>query len=156
MFLRCLNNLVISAFAFFMPLQVLEGGLCPLKKKTNKKNRPQQSIQARMMPVLKQEAAERWLVLNLVFSTFQPCILCVCVWCVCSVMSDSLWPHGGAHQAPLSMEFPMQEYWSGLTFPTPGDLINPGVESASLASPALADKFFTTSATWEVSLGTGT
>ena len=80
-FLRCLNNLVFSAFAFFMPLQVLEGGLHPLKKK---KNRPQQSIQARVMPVPRQEAAGRWLGLNLVFSTFQPCVLCVCV-CVSHV-----------------------------------------------------------------------
>ena len=57
------------------------------------------------------------------------------------------------------MEFPTQEYWNGLTFPTPGDLINPGIEPVSLASPAspaLADKFFTTSATWEVSLRKGT
>ena len=33
-----------------------------------------------------------------------------------------------AHQAPLSMGFPRQEYWSGLSFPTPGDLPNPGTE----------------------------
>ena len=47
------------------------------------------------------------------------------------------------HQAPLSR----QEYWSGLPFPTPGDLFNPEIESVSLASPALAGGFFTTSAT---------
>ena len=34
------------------------------------------------------------------------------------------------HQAPLSMRFPRQEYWSGLPFPTPEDLPNPGIESA--------------------------
>ena len=45
-----------------------------------------------------------------------------------------------AHQAPLSMGFPRQKYWSGLTFPSPGDLPDPGVEPAS---PALADEFFT-------------
>ena len=39
-----------------------------------------------------------------------------------------------AHQAPQSMEFPRQEYWSGLLLPTPGDLPDPGIE---LASPAL-------------------
>ena len=39
-----------------------------------------------------------------------------------------------ALQIPLSMGFPMQEYWSGLPFPSPGDLPDPGVE---LASPAL-------------------
>ena len=42
-----------------------------------------------------------------------------------------------AHQAPLSTGFPRQEYWSGLPFPTP-DLPNPGIESVSLTSPALA------------------
>ena len=44
------------------------------------------------------------------------------------------------------MEFSRQEYWSGLLFPTPGDLPEQGVEPES---PALADGFFTTSATWE-------
>ena len=39
---------------------------------------------------------------------------------------------------------PWEEYWSGLPFPTPGDLPNPGIEPASLASPALAGRFFTT------------
>ena len=37
-----------------------------------------------------------------------------------------------------------EEYWSGLPFPPPGDLPNPGVEPISLASPALAGRFFTT------------
>ena len=49
-----------------------------------------------------------------------------------------------AHQAPPSMGFPRQEYWGGLPFPSPGDLPNPGTELASLASPALAGRFFTT------------
>ena len=52
-----------------------------------------------------------------------------------------------AHQAPLDMEFSRQEYWSRLPFPTPGDLPDPGIEPASLASPALAGEFFTNSAT---------
>ena len=47
-------------------------------------------------------------------------------------------------QAPLAMEFSRQEYWSGLPFPPPGDLPDPGVELMSLASPALAGRFFTT------------
>ena len=47
-------------------------------------------------------------------------------------------------QAPLSMEFPRQEYWSGLPFSTPGDLRDPGIEPISLVSPALAGRFFTT------------
>ena len=46
-----------------------------------------------------------------------------------------------AHQAPLSMGFPRQEYWPGLPFPPPGDLPDPGVEPDS---PALAGSFFTT------------
>ena len=44
------------------------------------------------------------------------------------------------------MGFFRQEHWCGLPFPTPGDLPNPGIESASLMSPALAGEFFTT---WE-------
>ena len=48
-----------------------------------------------------------------------------------------------AHQAPLPVEFPRQEYWSGLPFPSPGDLYKPGIEPVSLASPALAGRFFT-------------
>ena len=47
-----------------------------------------------------------------------------------------------AHQALLSTRFSSQEYWSGLPFPIPGDPPDPGIKSASLASPALADGFF--------------
>ena len=46
-----------------------------------------------------------------------------------------------AHRAPLSLEFSQQEYWSGLLFPSPGDLPDPRIESMS---PALAGGFFTT------------
>ena len=50
-----------------------------------------------------------------------------------------------ACQAPLSMGFSRQEYWSGLPFLTPRDLPDPGIEPLSLASPALAGgRFFTT------------
>ena len=42
-----------------------------------------------------------------------------------------------AHQAPLSMGFPRQEYWSGLPFASPGDLPDPRIKPTSLASPAL-------------------
>ena len=48
------------------------------------------------------------------------------------VMSLSVTPWT-AHQVPLSMEFPRQEYWSGLPFPSPGDLPNPGIEPRSPA-----------------------
>ena len=57
-----------------------------------------------------------------------------------SVMSDSLQPHG-LYQAPLSMRFPRQEYWSELPFPTAGDLPGSGIEPVP---PALGDGFFTT------------
>ena len=42
------------------------------------------------------------------------------------------------------MGFSRQEYWSGFPFPSPEDLPDPGIEPESLASPALADRFFTT------------
>ena len=45
-------------------------------------------------------------------------------------------PWTAAHQAPLSMGFSRQEYWSGLPFPSPGDLSNPRIETMSLKSPA--------------------
>ena len=63
---------------------------------------------------------------------------------MCSVPQSSLTlvtPGTVAHQAPLSMGFPRQDYWSGLPFPSPGDLLNPGIKPVS---PALAGKFFTT------------
>ena len=53
-----------------------------------------------------------------------------------------------ALQAPLFMAFPRQECWSGLPFPSPGDLPSPGMEPASLVS-CIVGRFFTTSATWE-------
>ena len=58
-------------------------------------------------------------------------------------------PRTVAHQAPLSMEFSSQDYLSGLPFPSPGDLPDPGIEPTALVSPALAGGFFTTSTTWE-------
>ena len=54
-----------------------------------------------------------------------------------------------AHQAPLSMRFSWQEYWSGLPCPPPEDLPDPGIKPLSLKSLALAGGFFTTSTTWE-------
>ena len=52
-----------------------------------------------------------------------------CVWLFAT-------PWTIAYKAPLSMEFSRQEYWSGLPFPSPGDLPNPGIESGSPASQA--------------------
>ena len=53
------------------------------------------------------------------------------------------------YQAPPSMGFSRQEYWSGLPFPSPGDLPEPGVEPLLSMAPALAGGFFYTSATCE-------
>ena len=52
------------------------------------------------------------------------------------------WP--ATHQIPLSMEFSRQEYWSGLSFPSPGDLPDPGMEPTTPMSRSLAGEFFTT------------
>ena len=79
---------------------------------------------------------------------------CLLHWHVCVLSHVSrvqlfatLWTV--AHQAPQSMGFSRQEYWSGLLFPTTGDVPNPGIEPAF---PALAGGFFTTSTTWEAPL----
>ena len=66
-----------------------------------------------------------------------------------SVVSDSATPWTVAHQAPLSMEFSRQEFWSGLSCPPPGHLPDPGIKSASLMSSALADGLI--GATWQAS-----
>ena len=63
-----------------------------------------------------------------------------------SVVSSSATPWTVAHQAPLFIRFSRQEYWNGLLCPPPGDLPDPGTESASLA---MAGRCFTW-ATWEV------
>ena len=70
----------------------------------------------------------------------------MCCVCAQSLSHVQLFvaPRTIAPQAPLSMEFSKQEYWSWLPFPTPGDLPNRGMEPASLASPLLAGGFFTT------------
>ena len=65
-----------------------------------------------------------------------------CVWFFAT-------PWTTARQAPPSMGFSRQEYWSGWPCPPSGDLPNPGIEPASLMSPALTGRFFTTGTTWE-------
>ena len=78
-------------------------------------------------------------------------ILLSCVH-VCSVMCacvlSHVWlfatPWTVASQALLFMECSSQEYWGRLPYLSPGDLSNPGIESASFSSPALAGRFFTT------------
>ena len=68
--------------------------------------------------------------------------MCVCA-CVCSLSHVQLFatPWTVAHQAPLSMGFPRQGYWSVLLLPPPGNLLNLEIEPTS---PALAGRFFTT------------
>ena len=78
--------------------------------------------------------------------------VCVCVHALCGKLLQlclfvTLWTI--AHRAPLFMGFSREEHWSGLPCLPPGDLLNPGIEPAFLMSPALADRFFTTSTTWE-------
>ena len=73
-------------------------------------------------------------------------LLCMPSCFSCVQVFATLWTV--AHQAPLSTGFSRQEYWSGLLCPPLGDLPDPGIEPASLTSPALAGGFFTTSATW--------
>ena len=73
-------------------------------------------------------------------STFQQKIqrgVCVCVLSRVRLFVAS-WIV--ALQSPLCMNFSRQEYWSGLPFPSLGDLPNPGIEPMSLASPELAEK----------------
>ena len=80
--------------------------------------------------------------------------VCVCV-CVCSI-AESCWTlcDSVGHQAPLSVGFSRQEYWSGLPFPTPRDLPNTGMEPASPAVPGI---FFTSEPPgqpcWHLALG---
>ena len=62
-------------------------------------------------------------------------------------------PWTAAHQAPLSMGFSRQKYWSGLPFPSPSDLPVPEIEPLLIMFPALAGRFFTTSPTWEAHTG---
>ena len=49
-----------------------------------------------------------------------------------------------AYQVPPSMKFSRQEYWSGLPFPSPGELPNPGIKPMSPVSPTLVGRFFAT------------
>ena len=69
--------------------------------------------------------------------------MCVCELC----LTDYSWTT--VCQAPLSMGFSRQEYWSGLLFHSPEDLPDPGIDVQSLTSPSSAGEFFTTCAAWE-------
>ena len=94
--------------------------------------------------------SEKFSDLFLFFQLWAITYMCVCIHVCCAVLScfnhvqlfATLWTV--AHQAPLSMGFSRQEFWSGLPFPPPGDLPDPGIKPTPPASPALADRFFTT------------
>ena len=79
----------------------------------------------------------------------------VCHARMCAPPCSRVWlfetPWTVAHQDPLSMEFSRQEYWSGLPFPTPGDLPNPRIEPTSFVPPALAGRIFNSCTTWAAS-----
>ena len=72
-------------------------------------------------------------------SQFSSVQLCATLWTV-------------ACQAPLSVGFSREEYWSGLPCLPPGDLPNPGIEPSVFTSPAQGGRFFTTSTTWETNV----
>ena len=77
----------------------------------------------------------------MLFQSFYKCICCFLLFS-CSVVSNSFaTPWTIAHQAPLSMGFPRQEFWGGLPFPSAGDLPGPGIKPPS---PELAGAFFAT------------
>ena len=82
--------------------------------------------------------------------TYTPMYMYTHIYCCGCLVTKScptlVTPWFIAHQAPLPMGFPRQEYWSGLPFPSPGDLPSPGIEPAS---PALTGGFSTNSTTWE-------
>ena len=70
-------------------------------------------------------------------------------------MSDSATQRTVVHQAPLCMELSRQKNWSGLPFPSPGDLPKPGIKLVVVASPALVGGFFTTEPPGKPSIDNG-
>ena len=96
----------------------------------------QRLIQLQPLIVLR-GGAKRW----------KPCLLKEYHPCMSSKLFATPWTV--AHQAPVSMEFSRQEYWSGLPFPSPGDLPDPERDQMCLGPFILAGRFFTTGGTWE-------
>ena len=72
-------------------------------------------------------------------------MMCVCVCIQLLQLYLTLW--AVAHQAPLSMGFSRQEYWSGFPCPLPGDLPKAGAKPAAFTSPALKFQFVSYSST---------
>ena len=75
---------------------------------------------------------------------YQEYCLCACLLsrCSCSQLCNTM------DYSPAGFQYSSQEYWGGLLFPLPGDLLDAGIKLVSM-SPALAGGFFTTSGTWE-------
>ena len=73
--------------------------------------------------------------------------MCMLSWVSHAWLSETLWIV--ACQAPPSVGLSRQKYWSGLPFPSPGDLPHAGMKPGSLEPPEMAGRFFTTHATWE-------
>ena len=71
-------------------------------------------------------------------------MLCVCLHVCTQLCPTFCEPMDCSPPGSSSMGFPRREYWSGLPFPSPGDLLHPGIKPASLACLALAGRFFTT------------
>ena len=69
---------------------------------------------------------------------------CMCACSLANLCPTLATPRAVACQAPLSVGFSRQEYWSGLPCPPPGDLPDPGIKPTSPAFPALTSRFFTT------------
>ena len=88
--------------------------------------------------------------MRLILKSLHLLIFFECVLSCFSCVQLFMTPWTVVHQAPLSMGFSREEYWSGWPCPPPGDLPHPGIEPVSLMPPALAGGFFTTSITWEV------
>ena len=74
---------------------------------------------------------------------FHNCLLLLLLSCFSRVQLCAT-PETAAHQAPPSLGFSRREHWSGLPFPPPEDLPNPGIKPESPVAPALAGGFFTT------------
>ena len=91
--------------------------------------------------------AFQWMLCVCVCSCVCVCV-CVCVFCY-SVVSESLWPQTVAHQDPLSMEFPEQNYWSEPPFPLLGHPSNPGTGPRVPASLCTGRQILYHWASWE-------
>ena len=83
-----------------------------------------------------------WFVVDYLTQLVGANAILMCVYACCHVrLFETPWTI--AHQAPMSMEFYRQEYWSELPFPSPGNLPHPEIKPVSLESPALTGEYFT-------------